>query len=99
MKRFGTMIWSDDNPCGFINCLYTRGFVSDSLDSQDLWVENGNWKGTYHLGIVYIKDTDRTLNEIFTAEPLYTEDFVDVDIADYNAVIETFKDNLHWKNI
>ena len=99
MKRFGTMIWSNDNPYGFINCLYTRDFVSDSLDSQDFWVENGHWEGTYHAGVVYVKATDRTMDEVFTAEPLYIEDFIDVDIADYNAVIETFKENLHCKNI
>ena len=99
MKRFGTMIWSNDNPHGFINCLYTRYFVADSLESKDFWVENGHWEGTYHAGVIYIEASDRTIDEMFVAEPLYIEDFIGVDITDYNDVIETFKENLHYKNI
>ena len=99
MKRFGTMIWSNDNPQGFINCLYTRYFISDTLASQEFFVENGCWDGTYQFGTVFCEFTGRTLDETFTADPLYIEDFDGVDISDYNDVIETFRQNLLDKNI
>ena len=99
MKRFGTMIWSNDNEYGVINCLYTRDFINDTMESQDFFVENGCWDGTYQAGVVSCEFTGRTNESIFTAEPLYIEDFIGVDITDYNDVIETFKENLHYKNI
>ena len=99
MKRFGTMVWSNDNTQGFINCLYTRDFISDTLDSQDFFVENGCWDGTYQSGTVFCEFTGRTSDETFTADPLYVEDFDGVDISDYNDVIEAFRQNLLDKNI
>lgn len=99
MKRFGTMIWSNDKQQDIIYCLYTRDFVSDTMESQEFFVENGCWGGTYQSGVVFCEFTGRTFDGMFAADPLYIEDFVSVDISDYNDVIETFKQNLFYKNI
>lgn len=99
MKRFGTMIWSNDNDKGIVHCLYTRDFVSDTLDEQRFFVENGCWDGTYQSGVVFCEFTGRVSGEMFTADALYVEDFVGVDISDYNDAIETFKQNIFYKNI
>lgn len=99
MKRFGTMIWYDNNTQGFVNCLYTRDFISDTLDSQEFFVEDGHWYGTYQFGTVFCEFTGRTSDKTFTVDPLYIEDFDGVDISNYNDVIEAFKQNLFYKNI